>query len=206
MIGIGPHRVVTCYLKLEPRDRIRGKYLIKLKNRIKAAARGLEAWDLSRASREAVDRDLRRIQDYLKSPAHLPATQGLALFASEPLGLFETVALPRVHRSRLAVDRFPQVREIVSAEDEFGRVLAVALDRTAARFFEVTAFGARELASLRAGAPLRGSLGSDAARENSIIARSYPFRSSSRPTSASMARPTGWACSGGISRMISWVA
>ena len=34
------YRVVSCYLKLEPRDRSRGKYLIKLKNRIKAAVHG----------------------------------------------------------------------------------------------------------------------------------------------------------------------
>ena len=37
----GPHRVVTCYLKLEPRDRSRGKYLIKLKNRVRSVARAL---------------------------------------------------------------------------------------------------------------------------------------------------------------------
>ena len=31
----GPHWVVSCYLKLEPRDRTRGKYLIKMKNRVR---------------------------------------------------------------------------------------------------------------------------------------------------------------------------
>ena len=31
----GKHWVVTCYLKLEPRDRSRGKYLIKMKNRVR---------------------------------------------------------------------------------------------------------------------------------------------------------------------------
>ena len=31
----GKHWIVSCYLKLEPRDRARGKYLIKLKNRVK---------------------------------------------------------------------------------------------------------------------------------------------------------------------------
>ncbi|MEN9404579.1 MAG: hypothetical protein RL091_3282, partial [Verrucomicrobiota bacterium] len=31
----GKHRVVSCYLKVEPRDRARGKYLIKVKNRIR---------------------------------------------------------------------------------------------------------------------------------------------------------------------------
>ena len=37
------HRIVSCYLKVEPRDRARGKYLIKLKNRIREVERALES-------------------------------------------------------------------------------------------------------------------------------------------------------------------
>jgi peptide subunit release factor 1 (eRF1) len=55
-----------------------------------------------------------------------------------------------VHRSRLAVDSTPLVRELASAEEEFGRLLTVVLDRASARFFEVTAFDTRELLGLRA--------------------------------------------------------
>jgi len=39
----GDHRVVSCYLKLEPRDRARAKYLIKLKNRVRDVISRLEA-------------------------------------------------------------------------------------------------------------------------------------------------------------------
>ena len=144
------HRIVTCYLKLEPRDRARGKYLIKLKNRLRAAERALAELDLPRATRDAVERDLRRVHDYLRNPDRLPASQGLALFASSPLKLFEVVPLPWVHRSRLAIDRTPLIRELAGVEDEIGHLLAAVLDRTAARFFEVTAFQARELSGLRA--------------------------------------------------------
>ena len=31
----GAFLVVSCYLKLEPRDKTRGKYLIKMKNRVR---------------------------------------------------------------------------------------------------------------------------------------------------------------------------
>ena len=31
----GGRPVVSCYLKLEPRDKTRGKYLIKMKNRVR---------------------------------------------------------------------------------------------------------------------------------------------------------------------------
>ena len=146
----GNHRVVTCYLKLEPRDRSRGKYLIKVKNRVKAAVQGLPRLGLQRAASEAVLRDLDRVQQFLRVPSNLPSTQGVAIFACEGIELFETVPLPSVHRSRLAVDGSPLVRELASVEEEFGRLLTVVLDRASARFFEVTAYQTRELPGLRA--------------------------------------------------------
>ena len=144
----GKHRVVTCYLKLEPRDRSRGKYLIKVKNRVKSALQALPRLGLDRERADEVARDLNRVQEYLRSPANLPHTQGLAIFGCEGIGLFETVPLPVVHRSRLAVDSSPLVRELASVEEEFGRLLTVVLDRSKARFFEVTAYDVREVAGL----------------------------------------------------------
>jgi peptide subunit release factor 1 (eRF1) len=146
----GIHRVVTCYLKLEPRDRARGKYLIKVKNRVKSALSALPRLGLERAIADEIGRDLDRMQQFLRSPGNLPHTQGLAIFACEGIGLFETVPLPVVYRSRLAVDTSPLVRELASVEDEFGRLLTAVLDRTSARIFEVTAYHTRELLDLRA--------------------------------------------------------
>jgi peptide subunit release factor 1 (eRF1) len=144
-----PYRVVSCYLKLEPRDRSRGKYLIKLKNRIKAAAHGLPRLGLDREIAEPVLRDLNRIQQFLRTPGNLPSTQGVAVFACEKIELFEAVALPVIHRSRLAIDGTPLVRELASVEDEFGRLLTAVVDRASARFFEVTAYNTLELPGLR---------------------------------------------------------
>lgn len=144
------HRIVTCYLKIEPRDRVRGKYLIKLKNRMRDVERALDLLELPRPVREEVAADLRRIHDELREPARLPSTHGLAVFACGPLKLFELVGLPSVYRSRLAVDHTALVRELASLEDEIGTLLTVVLDRTSARIFEVTAFGAVELEDLRA--------------------------------------------------------
>ncbi len=160
-VPAGAHRVVSCYLKLEPRDRARGKYLIKLKNRIRAVEAGLERLGLDRAIREAVTRDLQRMQEHFRSPGQLPAAQGVALFACEPLGLFEVLALPRVHRSRLAVDRTPLVRELVAVDEEFGRIAAAVVDRTTARLFEVTAFGAAELPPITANSTRGGKFRGD---------------------------------------------
>ncbi len=149
-MGTTPHWVVSCYLKLEPRDRGRGKYLIKVKNRARQLLQGLEARGLDRTAHAQVERDVERIRDYLSHPGQLPAGRGIALFACEPLGLFEALPLPMVFRSRLVVDHSPLVRELAALDDEFGRVVCAVYDRTNARFFEVTARGVAELPDLAA--------------------------------------------------------
>ncbi len=150
-LGATDHWVVSCYLKLEPRDRARGKYLIKLKNRIRGQLRWLEQGGVSRQERDTVARDLERVRTFVEDSGNLVVGQGVAVFACEPLGLFAALPLPRVFRSRLAVDRSPLIRELAALDDEFGLVLCAVCDRTGARFFEVTAFGTDELPSLTAG-------------------------------------------------------
>src|SRR5256885_11336274 len=71
----GAYQVVSCYLKLEPRDKTRGKYLIKIKNRIREALAGLERQDLERALRTQVTADLERVQGYFAEPTRLPAEE-----------------------------------------------------------------------------------------------------------------------------------
>ena len=146
----GPHWVLTCYLKLEPRDRTRGKYLIKMKNRVREREVQLARQSLSHEDREAIAASLRQVLDYLEEPNHLPRARALAIIASRELGLFETLPLPHVHRSRLAVDHQPLVRELLGLEEEFGTILTVVYDRTAARFFEVTAYDCIEQPGLAA--------------------------------------------------------
>jgi peptide chain release factor subunit 1 len=152
----GSFRVVSCYLKLEPRDKTRGKYLIKMKNRVKAAAADLDRLTLTRGERDAVAADLGRVLDHFEEPGRLPAARGVALFVCGPLDLFEVLPLPHVYRSRLAVDPAPLVRELIALEQEFGTILVAACDRTGARFFEITAFGATELPGLAAPASRGG--------------------------------------------------
>src|SRR6266403_5391222 len=152
----GAYHVVSCYLKLEPRDKTRGKYLIKIKNRIREALAALQRQDLERAIRGQVAADLERVHSYFGEPTRLPPARGIALFACGALGLFEALPLPHVHRSRLAVAPVPLVRELVALEEEFGTILVAACDRTSARFFEVTAYDAVELPSLTAEATRPG--------------------------------------------------
>lgn len=157
----GEHRVVSCYLKLEPRDRARGKYLIKVKNRVRALQEALPRLGFERQLVDDVSADLERVLDWLRAPGNLPSSQGVAIFASRRAKLFETVPLPFVHRSRLAVDRTPLVRELVGVQEEFGRIYTVVVDRASARVFAVTASGASELLDLSAGSTRGGRFHGD---------------------------------------------
>src|SRR5205823_12438279 len=97
----GAYHVVSCYLKLEPRDKTRGKYLIKIKNRIREALAGLERQDLERALRTQVTADLERVQGYFAEPTRLPAARGFELFSCGSVDRFEVLPHPLVLRARL---------------------------------------------------------------------------------------------------------
>ncbi|HEY4321290.1 MAG TPA: hypothetical protein VGM77_08950 [Gemmatimonadales bacterium] len=145
LLQMGPGRdpVVSYYLKLEPRDRARKKYFTKARNRIKDMEYALPSLGWDKAGQAAIRNDMHRVLDFLGDETNLSDAQGIALFASEGRHLFEVRPLPRVHRSRLVVDRTPLIRELAASEAEFGRVFTVVLDRATALIWEVTAFDAR---------------------------------------------------------------
>ena len=144
----GGHWIASCYLRLLPQDRARERYLIQLKTHRKGMAGLLDALLANRDERRDVEHDLDELVAYVSEPGNLPHAGGLALFASAPLDLFAAAPLPRVYRPRLVVDHSPAVREMVAAQADFGRVIAVVLDRSRARLFAVDASGAYEIVGL----------------------------------------------------------
>jgi len=151
----------------------------------------------------AVAADLAQVVDYLEQPNHLPRARAIAIFASRELGLFEVLPLPHVHRSRLAVSHEPLVRELLGLEEEFGTILAVVYDRTAARVFEVTAYDCTELPGLAsieasgrgssmAAAPGNTTTTSGFGRRSSGCMRRSPI-ASSRSIARSRWRGSFWA-------------
>ncbi len=112
----GKEPVVTCYLKIEPRDRARKKYLTKVRNRVKELSYALPSLGWDKVQQDAIRLDLARIIDALSDPDKLPTTEGVAIFASTGRKLFQVHPLPRVHRSRLVVDRTPLVRELAATD------------------------------------------------------------------------------------------
>jgi peptide subunit release factor 1 (eRF1) len=160
-VPAGRHHILSCYVRLEPRDRTRANYLItEFKDRAKDLRADAMALTLGRDERRAIERDLTRVFDYLSHPRDLPHTPGLAVFACEELGLFEAAPLTRVHRTRLMLDDTPWIGEL-AAEQGTQPILTIVIDRAHARFFEVTASGLTELACLTAGSTRGGKFHSD---------------------------------------------
>jgi peptide chain release factor subunit 1 len=148
VIQPGEHRILSCYVRLEPRDRVRDNYLIAFKDAMKALHSDPRQSALPRDERMGVDRDLARILRYLQQPRNLPNTPGVALFACEALALFEVAPLARVHRTRLVLDDTPWIAQLVASQREAGPILVVVIDRRHARFFQVTPAGSTELPAL----------------------------------------------------------
>jgi peptide chain release factor subunit 1 len=139
---------VTCYVRLGVQDRTRNRYRIAIRDAVKDAAAAVEAGNLPHDDREAVRRDLARVQDYLANARRLPHRPGMVMFACEALDLFQVIALPRVLHHRLVLDDRARVVEALAAVSDFGRILVAAVDRTHSRFFEVTALAVNELPGL----------------------------------------------------------
>ncbi len=144
LLALGNHDwVVSCYQKLEPRDRDTNKYRIKLKNRLRLAADRLEVLNFPHADREVVKDALDRIEQFFSHPENLVGGRGAAVFAGK--GWLRAVRLPHVLRSRVLVDRTPVVGELVAITEAGSRILVAVADRVSARIFEVDLEGAREL-------------------------------------------------------------
>jgi peptide subunit release factor 1 (eRF1) len=140
--------VVSLYVRLDVQDRIRTRYRIAVRDAIHRLLESVGPAGLPHAEREALHRDLGRVQSYLDDPAGLPHTHGLALFACEAEDLFEVVPLPRVVQTRLVLGTRPRLAEALAAMEGFGRIVIALVDRTHSRFFEVTASEVHELSEL----------------------------------------------------------
>lgn len=140
----GPHRVVTCYIPLSPDSRQRRQHLKRFRERLRAVARRAHDGRSDPLVRQ-LEADFDRVEQYLEVPSRLPNAGGLAVFACGARNLFDAIALPRVHRARIVVDRSAFVRELVEQGAELGLAYAAVADYRHARFFEVNAFEAIEL-------------------------------------------------------------
>jgi peptide subunit release factor 1 (eRF1) len=100
--------------------------------------------DLTTGERTALDRDLARVGDRLRSGTDTEGARGLAIFASEPAELFEVLKLPRPVARRVAIAEAPCVEPL--AQIGVGELWWLLLvDRRRARLLTGTVDGLVEL-------------------------------------------------------------
>jgi len=133
-------RVLSVYLNLDPAGfatgAARSSAIRSLVDEADRLARD-EDNGLDHDGRKALRSDVDRVREFL-SRADLKGAHGMAVFASEPAGLFETVRLSRPVPNEVAVGRSPFVEPIATmvADDAWALLLA---NRREARIFVGTA-------------------------------------------------------------------
>lgn len=153
--------VISCYVSLGPDDRAGSRYAIEAGAAMQRLGREIERYGLEPAEREMLQQDFNRIEEVLADPNHLTHLPALAIYASELLGLFEMIPLPRVFGTRVLLDVRPRIAELLDVIHDAGPVAVAAVDRAHARFFEVSAFGVQEVADQKPAATRGGKYHSD---------------------------------------------
>src|SRR3954447_13962510 len=138
-------RVLSLFLNLDPSEfATPPARQTEIRSLIDDAERALrDANGLSHAARVALKNDIARARDHLAA-ADLSGAHGLAVFCSEPIGLFEAIKLPRPIPSRAVIDDSPFVEPLadMSRRDSWAILL---VNRQVSRMFRGTKEHLQEL-------------------------------------------------------------
>src|SRR4051794_29015896 len=137
--------VLSLFLNLDPSEfATPPARQTEIRSLIDDAERALrDANGLSHAARVALKNDIARARDHLAA-ADLSGAHGLAVFCSEPIGLFEAIKLPRPIPSRAVIDDSPFVEPLadMSRRDSWAILL---VNRQVSRMFRGTKEPPQEL-------------------------------------------------------------
>ena len=138
-----PYPVVSLYLNTQPNDRGRDHFQSFVRQEFKARSR---TYPQGSPDRESLDKDLVRITTYLENDLQ-PSANGVAIFACDAAGLFETVQLTApIDQHWLYIGDTPHLYPLARLESRHPRYAAVVADTNTAR---IMVFATGELESQR---------------------------------------------------------
>ena len=146
--------IISVYLDLSPQFRIKRAWLTAYKTMAHEAVEKIT--DRKRARK--VEAELERIQRALIQMVP-DLGRGVALFVSEPLGLWRQMALPVPLPNRIEVGKRPFLRPLFRTQDEHDRYVVVLLDKRRARLFVSQIGYTEEVADLYEETPNRHDQG-----------------------------------------------
>jgi peptide subunit release factor 1 (eRF1) len=136
-----PYPVVSLYLNTQPNDRGRDQFQTFVRQEFKS--RG-QTYPQGSPDRDSLDKDLERITKYLEGELQ-PSANGVAIFACDAAGLFETVQLNApIDEHFLYIGDTPHLYPLARVESRYPRYAAVVTDTNSARIM-VFATGELEL-------------------------------------------------------------
>jgi peptide subunit release factor 1 (eRF1) len=110
-------KVLSVFINLDPREfaapPARATEISSVLDEASRSIRELE--DLTHDERTALERDLSRVEEQLRNGLDAEGARGLAVFASEPAGLFEILKLPRPVERKVAISDTPCVEPLALA-------------------------------------------------------------------------------------------
>ena len=123
--------IVSAYLKLDPKLRYRRKQAaVKFQSEAVRFRRNATEWQL-----KALEREKPKILSFLRSRDFLGRT--LAIFSSEPAGIWQVLRLDVMVPTAIAVGNRAQVQPLVRLLDENPRVVVCVVERDRAAIYSV---------------------------------------------------------------------
>ena len=134
-LGPSPFPIVSLYLNLQPDQQGRDRFDSFLRKELGDRLRTFEA---NGPQRDSLDRDCERIRQFVSEVD--PSANGLALFASSGLNLFEALQLAApIPEHRLHVSDQPHLYPLARVYDAFPRYAVVHADTNLSRIFVLAA-------------------------------------------------------------------
>ena len=136
-----PYPVVSLYLNTQPNDRGRDQYQSFVRQEFKSRS---QTYPQGSPDRNSLDKDMERITSYLENDLQ-PSANGVAIFACDAAGLFETVQLNApIDQHWLYLGDTPHLYPLARVESRYPRYAAVVTDTNSAR---IMVFATGELES-----------------------------------------------------------
>lgn len=136
-----PYPVVSLYLNTQPNDRGRDQFQSFVRQEFKSRS---QTYPQGSPDRNSLDKDMERIAAYLEGELQ-PSANGVAIFACDAAGLFETVQLNApIEQHWLYIGDAPHLYPLARVESRYPRYAAVVTDTNSAR---IMVFATGELES-----------------------------------------------------------
>ncbi len=143
------------YLSTDKSRQTKKEIAVSFKNLLNKGRAQLDSMDLSKARRESLDQDLKKIARF--GTQKLPPFNGtgLAIFSCHGAKFWQDLALPRSPRNHLFFARNLHVRPLLAIRDEYHHICILLLTRQKASWYEIFMGEIRPIDSLRSDVPSR---------------------------------------------------